>query len=612
MGEVLRRADAELPRLDEVSFSGAIRAAAPDAKGIPESERRGAFSEWAAWNFMRPHGVTDTQREPWGIYWTPVFGAVTQDGRNIHNPDVDEIEDETLSHWISRARTAVHPAIKARYADLAWEIGRYRKRGAKERGSGKPPVTTDIPFTLAQTAIDGYLDAVERDLVERDFTAWMFLDRAIGLSITLKDKNRTASGKNALFSFYRKKATDGAQFSWARLHDVTDAHAKALLLTESEENEVLQSLEEALAKHSRFGSPDFDPHQAADAADRLARRLADKPEEVRRVLKRAGAAFEEAAKGASAILAIAWLEDLIPRYRNAGLIEDAVRVEQAIRDRAQEARGEMKTVSHSIEIPKDKMDAWVNAVLGGNVREALARIAFHCMMKEDEMRKTVTDMVEQAPLSAMMPITVMGADGFKEATVRSVEDDLDGRAIKHAADAMQWNQLFLHNALVGARKRYGLNEESIIGFLSEAPFFAPTREPLLREGLAAWLAEDAVKAIHVLVPQVEAACRDLLQALGASVRRLDPHSGGFEVIGMGALVNHPRFRAGVPKDMRFNLRAFYCDPRGINLRNHLAHGLAHIGLFNMGVAHWVVHSLLMLATLRVRKREEPGAAGPSG
>jgi hypothetical protein len=612
MEAVLKRADAELCPLDEVSFSGAMRAAAPEAKTIREGERRGAFAEWAAWNFMRPHGVMDTEREPWGIYWSPLFGAVTQDGRNIHNPDVDEIENDTLSHWGARAGGVVHPAIRARYADLAWEIGRYRKRPAKDRESSKPPVTVDISFTLAQTAIDGYLDAIERDLVERDFAAWMFLDRAIALATALKDKGRTARAKGALFAFYRKKAADGARFSWARLNDLTEVHGKPLLLTEGEEREVIQSLEDALAKHSAFGGSDFDPHQASDAADRLARRLADKPEEVRRVVKQAGMAFEEAAKGAAAILAIAWLEDLIPRYRNVGLLEEAARIERAIRDRAQEARGEMKAVSHTVEIPKDKMDAWVNAVLGSNVREALARIAFHCMMKEDDMRKTVADMVEHAPLSAMMPITVMGADGFKEATIRSVEDDLDGRAIKQAADAMQLNQLFLHNAFVGARQRYGLDEEKIINFLNEAPFFAPTREPLLHEGLAAWAAQDAIKAIHVLVPQVEAACRDLLQALGASVRRLDPHAGGFEVIGMGAVVNHQKFRAGVPKDMRFSLRAFYCDPRGINLRNHLAHGMAHIGLFNMSVANWVVHSLLMLGMLRLNASDQPGAgAGQS-
>jgi hypothetical protein len=57
--------------------------------------------------------------------------------------------------------------------------------------------------------------------------------------------------------------------------------------------------------------------------------------------------------------------------------------------------------------------------------------------------------------------------------------------------------------------------------------------------------------------------------------RHDPKTGGFEVIGMGAVLSHPAFRQGVPKDFQFHLRALYTDPRGVNLRNHLAHGMAH-------------------------------------
>jgi len=120
----------------------------------------------------------------------------------------------------------------------------------------------------------------------------------------------------------------------------------------------------------------------------------------------------------------------------------------------------------------------------------------------------VQEMAKKAPLSSMMTATVMGAEGFTTATINSVEDDLEGRAIKHAADAFNWEAPFLYFALNRAKEKYGFDLEALVAHINGAPFFAPSREPLLREGLAAWMAEDAVKAIHVLVPQVEAACRD--------------------------------------------------------------------------------------------------------
>ena len=115
----------------------------------------------------------------------------------------------------------------------------------------------------------------------------------------------------------------------------------------------------------------------------------------------------------------------------------------------------------------------------------------------------------------------------------------------------------------------------------------------------AWLDADAVKAIHVLVPQVEAACRDLLDFTGGSIRKFSPLTGGFEVIGLGAVLNHPRFVEGVPKDIRFHLRALYCELRGINLRNHLAHGLTTKNALGIPMANWVVHSVLLLGILEL-------------
>ncbi len=610
MEAVLQEADASKAPLDEGALWSKLMQAAPDPKTSTPEERTGRFAEIVAWGFMRPHG---TECEPWAIYWGPRGSRTLADGKTpFYSPDVAEIDEEILAHWIARAASAKHPVISARYADLAWEIGRYLKRPTKDRrDSAKSLLTLDIPVSLAQSAIDGYLDAVERGLAEDEHHSWKFLDRAIGLSISLNDKGRTARAKAALFGYYRKMASGNGKFLWWRLSDLTAERGKALGLDERDQKKIVESLEAVLSRHSDIKDKErFDPHAAMNAADHLIRRLGNAPEEVRRVVKRAAGAFEEIAKEASGILAISWLEDLIPRYRNAGLIEDAARVERAIRERAEQARGEMKRISVPVDLPREEMDKWADAVVGSSLQEALGQIAVHCMAREEEAQKTVQEMAEKTPLLSMMTATVMDADGFTTATINSVEDDLEARAVQHATDTFNWNAPFLYFALNRAKEKYGFDLEAVVAHINRAPFFAPNREPLLREGLAAWLAEDSIKAIHILVPQVEAACRDLLAALGAPVMKHDAKTGGFEVIGMGAVLNHPAFRKGVPPDIRFHLRALYSDARGVNLRNHLAHGMAHIGLMGMGLANWVVHSILLLADLRIKRRPVEDGAAP--
>jgi hypothetical protein len=151
--------------------------------------------------------------------------------------------------------------------------------------------------------------------------------------------------------------------------------------------------------------------------------------------------------------------------------------------------------------------------------------------------------------------------------------------------------------------------DGLIHYLRNSPFFAENREGRLRHGLSAWFNGDAETAIHVLVPQVEAACRSLVETAGISIRTSNHDSvGGTRVIGLGELLNKSIFREGGIKDAGFHLRALYTDQRGINLRNKLCHGLASDSLLGMETADLVVHSMLMLASLSfLRERPSPTA-----
>lgn len=152
------------------------------------------------------------------------------------------------------------------------------------------------------------------------------------------------------------------------------------------------------------------------------------------------------------------------------------------------------------------------------------------------------------------------------------------------------------------QEKHGADLNSLIEWLSLSQFFPAPRLHFVREGLAAWLAGDMLKAVHVLVPHVEAALRDVLAALGGAVTRPDSSGGGFHVILLGDVLNHERFKTYIPEDIRFHFKVLYQDPRGLNVRNELAHGLAVFELFGLGLANLVVHSVILIGTFRVERR----------
>ena len=53
----------------------------------------------------------------------------------------------------------------------------------------------------------------------------------------------------------------------------------------------------------------------------------------------------------------------------------------------------------------------------------------------------------------------------------------------------------------------------------------------------------------------------------------------------------------VRADLRLHLRALYTNPKGLNLRNKLAHGVAGPEMLGRGMANWVVHTLILLGAM---------------
>lgn len=600
LAPILAAADRSTGAIDELGLAAQLLTALGKDRQLTEDERKGAFAEIEAWRFQRSR---EDGRRTWGIYWTELTSRSTKDGSIVqYFPDVASATEDVVAHWIRRSEDATHPTIRARFADLAWEIGRHNRVGR---------TTQD----LARRAIDAYLQAVERGLFNDEINAWLWLDRAAELATTIKDESRFLAARDAAFTTFRSLAAAGkaTALSHWRFDDIVWTH-HLVPLAQWERAEVVDALERELQVRSDISNPAmFDPHAATDMADRLQRwrqQVGEKDDANRAVLQ-AGQAFEQVSSKASGLLAVSWLEDVLSRYRNAGLRADAARVEQSIRLRSNDAASEMKVASVPISIPADELERWADQVAGSDTSEALSRIAMIGLRKEAATRESVEGMLNDSALLAHIPITLAGPRGFTEAKVGSLKDDPDGHAFLHASRLFGWHSSFLNLAFRRAREKHGMTIEQIIAHARMCPFFPEDRMPLLQKGVEAWLADDFVSAVHILVPQVEAALRDCLAAVGGVTVKPN-RNGGFHAITLGDILTDPIFASSVPADLRFHLRALYTDARGLNLRNHVAHGLMHPSGFQRGIGNLVMHSVLLIAALRPSepKPDESNVAEP--
>ncbi|MGK5035414.1 DUF4209 domain-containing protein [Janthinobacterium sp. LB3P118] len=589
----IAEAEAAMAALNLRLLSGEMEALIPDVGALTDAERRGCLAEIVGHRFAT---TTSADRGPWDSYFCPQSSGIDAEGTEHHFPDARQIDAEIVEYWKARSEQTPHPILRSRYADLAWEIGRIWNR----EHPSEPQV--QLPRELAQRAIDAYLESAK--LLNPGahlelFKAWEFVDRALDLAIRIKDKPLAERAKAFAFDFNRANRRAGHAGQWW-LVDNWAWDRKGLTISDAEREELVGWLEESLDLCADMAKPqNFDPHLALDAADRIARwsRKSGRPELGGAAIKKAGKAFESIAGQANALTAISWLEDVGVRYRQENLADDVARVDAAIVSRGKEAHESMRMASAPIHIPMDEMEAWLDERTAGSARLALGRIAMDLISTEDLLRSIVEDNAVNAPFYASVKISIMDGQGFTSATIGSIKEDMPGRLLSLAATVMAGNSPMLAQALERAKSRWGIGAAEFTAFLTESPLFPPHSHKLLGIGIEAWFANDFVKAVHVLVPQVEAALREMLKAHGESPMKHNPREGGFETLGMGTILMTEAFRTKVRPMFGLHFRALYTSPKGINLRNKLAHGLAGPDAFGWGMAHWVAHSLLAIRTL---------------
>lgn len=132
---------------------------------------------------------------------------------------------------------------------------------------------------------------------------------------------------------------------------------------------------------------------------------------------------------------------------------------------------------------------------------------------------------------------------------------------------------------VGLDHAIGVNDFAVIAHASR--FVPPGREPLFARGLYAGIKGDFSLAVHLLIPQVEHAAREIIRAgIRADAGLMAEHREILEdadAPSLGQVLREPSYAAQLSRllgdDAVFALRVILVERFGGNLRNRALHGL---------------------------------------
>lgn len=569
---------------------------------LSDEDWKGFLAEWSAFFFL------ERRREDsvWGTHFAPWSSATKDDGTDFFSPDIKDLGADTVAHWEERAKSCANPLMQARYSDLVWDL---------KRAITGQKATPDC----ARTAIDSYLKAADEKLYPMEVVGIQWLGRALDLSLSINDPERTRRVVEFMFEFYDRVAQLQFMGTWIFLFD--NLYGQKFVSSE-QESRIVANLEAMLSKTSDTTASEtgvhatLDPWGAQAAAERLARhyhRRNDKSA-VERVITAYGSAFEYLAGQANPMMAMSWLQPVIERYEQEGLKTEAEQLQLMSAEKGKNIGDDLKQVSVKVELTHQEQEELANFVeqlVGGNdLGAALGRIATHFTPSVKDERKRLQELHADAPLMSIIPINILASDGHTTAKINSLEHDPDGRLHKQLAETVGFYQPFLAATLAKLRELYAPSTEAVLDFLCQSPLFAEHRNGLLRDGLLAYEKEDFVKAIHVLVPQVEDILRNFLGRMGRpTLKTVRVQPGIMDAKNMNDVLRDEKMRTVLTENLWRYLEVVYVDKRGMNLRNDLAHGLLAPNVFNRYVADRVFHTLLALSLLRAAEPTRDGGTG---
>lgn len=304
---------------------------------------------------------------------------------------------------------------------------------------------------------------------------------------------------------------------------------------------------------------------------------------------------------AQGLVALHWLQEAYGVFLHFGLKEEAEGLQLAAKAKGEEAAKQMVTHRQSFEIPQEEMEKFLNWVTEGDLESALTKIVGQFLPKLEDIRKQLSEMKEQHKLLAMMPCAILSEDQVI-GRAGSVEEDPEGRLVFQVRDNLKYETVWLQAALDRTREKYDFSPKAILPYLFESPLFDPARTGLLEQGIDAYLANDHVKAIHVLLPQIEHCLRRLLGILGKPTNKHRRSDLGIMVEkSLNDILDYESsVQQCLGEDATAYLQILLCDARGFNLRNNVAHGLMVTGEFHRFFSDRLIHVLLFLAQLRAK------------
>ncbi|WP_442591928.1 DUF4209 domain-containing protein [Pedobacter sp. AW31-3R] len=523
----------------------------------------------------------------WGTYFGPMTVIPNDNGTVTESPSIRLVNTEILNYWYTRAKIAKHPILIARYSGLVWDFTKY--------------VTQNQPAPeIARVYINAIITVALENYYINEINVFSKLKSALSIAILLSDKELISNCKNTIITFENTISKDLLPGIWGHAFDLLMFNKKAQL-SEDEEKLIIDELE---AKLERLLSNDV--HELKNTiwpAQNSATRLADyyrkrsQKEDVFRVICKFADASEQSVKGASVAEIAGNAQDLYKLYTKYHLKDKAAEMLLKVRSFGNKVPSEMKTIGTDLNIPTEKIKEYLDGMTKGGLADTIQRLLFTYVPIKKTEEGILRKKAANAPISYIFTQQLIDSRGRPIITIGPLEEDFDGHLIKEISNNLTIQSITLRFLIDEMISKFGFNSSDILEKLKDCPVIDQHRLKIIEKGLDAYFENDFVVAIHLIIPQIEEAIRNIVEFGGGNVLK-ESRGGGFHLRTFDDILRDNIISESLDADLVNYFKILFTDQRGWNLRNNVCHGMTNLEDFNFQTADRLIHTLLCLSLIK--------------
>lgn len=535
-------------------------------------------AESMAFNFMEDYGNKDTG---WGTYFGPIV-CWSEDGISREFPSIKLLTKEIIDYWNTRIKETNNPILKARYSGLIWDFS-------------QPVLGEPRNHEIGFEYVNSLIETVEQRICQHKIELITKIKRAMQVAVSLKATELIERAKLVTIELENDIAENDKPGLWGFSFDLLVGNKK-INLTQEEEESIIKVLE---LRFDEFTSEEqLNPWNAEASVKRLVNYYRKKrnDEEVKRLIIRLGKAYEDKEKDGNAIQVSSWLQNMHKIYMDYGLTNEANAILVKLRELGPKINEELKPISSSFEIPKDELEDFINFIVKGDTNQILHNLIQHFIPKKDEVKKIMLELAKTTPLMFLIPKSIQDCKGRVVATIGSLEDDIDGNLIQYLSQSLSSQAILLRHVFDKITNENILTVADFIDFIKDSPVFEASRLTIIKEGIQAYFNRDLVVSIHLLIPQIEEAVRNLIQ-LSKGVVFKKNRDDVFQLKTFDGLLRDEIIKQVLGEDIQIYLRVLFTDQRGWNLRNNVCHGMSDLDSFSFQSAERILHVIIILGAI---------------